>query len=187
MGKARPDCFGQLTAQLRLELCRCNTCHVESQLVASCMLSNWAQHAPGFEQTHVLNPRSPSHQLSPDVVPARRWTVHSLKVVMLIGQAVSLAPAVVLFLFDDDKSLGEESNPLTSRPPSMRQLGAPSTTHFLKDWHNMASGPTSGLLCCHIDVLLLYVLTLRGCSRPPLRTLQNVSLVATWTGQPCWL
>ncbi len=50
--------------------------------------------------------------------------MHSLKVVMLIGQAVSLAPAVVLFLFDDDKSLGEESAPLTSRPPSMPQLGA---------------------------------------------------------------
>ena len=52
--------------------------------------------------------------------------MHSLKVVMLIGQAVSLAPAVVLFLFDDDKALGEESDPLTSRPPSMLRLGAPN-------------------------------------------------------------
>ena len=49
--------------------------------------------------------------------------MQSLKVVMLIGQAVSLAPALVLFLFDDDKALGEESAPLTGRP-SMPQLGA---------------------------------------------------------------
>ena len=54
----------------------------------------------------------------------RRWTVESLKVVMLIGQAVSLMPAFVLFLFDDDKALGEESEPLTSRNPSTAQLGA---------------------------------------------------------------
>ena len=42
--------------------------------------------------------------------------MQSLKVVMLIGQAVSLAPALVLFLFDDDKALGEESAPLTGTP-----------------------------------------------------------------------
>ena len=36
--------------------------------------------------------------------------------VMLIGQAISLVPAFALFLFDDDKALGEESEPLMGRP-----------------------------------------------------------------------
>ena len=36
--------------------------------------------------------------------------------VMLVGQAISLVPAFTLFLFDDDKALGEESDPLMGRP-----------------------------------------------------------------------
>ena len=78
---------------------------------------------PGMFHRHPDLSTTCARKAEPETRALCRWTVQSLKMVMLIGQAVSLAPAFVMFLFDDDKALGEESDPLTGRP-SMPQLGA---------------------------------------------------------------
>lgn len=49
--------------------------------------------------------------------------MHTLKVVMLVGLAIQLVPAAALFLFDDDKSLGDESESLLHQASGRGMLG----------------------------------------------------------------
>ena len=54
----------------------------------------------------------PGTGLTAFMPPMRRWTVPLLSMVVLLGQAVAVVPACILFLLDDDHTLGTESEAL---------------------------------------------------------------------------